>query len=94
MVSNLTFHDVRGGRDKRELIREALRVLKKDGRFSIQDLFLIKAAYGKMDDLLATMRGWGVSKVEFVETRDSGFIPSALKLPFMAGTMGIIAGEK
>lgn len=94
VISNLTFHEVRDVKDKREAVREALRVLKKGGKFSFQDLFLIEIVYGNVDELLATIRSWGVSKIEFVETRDSGFIPSALKLPFMVGTMGIIAGEK
>jgi len=42
VVSNLVFHEVRDVADKREVIREALRVLKKGGKFSFQDLFLVK----------------------------------------------------
>ncbi len=47
-----------------------------------------------MEDLLQTMRSWGISKVEYVETRHAAFIPPALKLPFMVGTIGMIIGEK
>jgi SAM-dependent methyltransferase len=94
VVSNLTFHEVSGTPDKRELLKEALRVAKNGARFSFQDLFLIKRAYGDTDDLVRTLKGWGLKKVEFVPTRDSQFIPKLLKLPFMVGTMGIIAGEK
>jgi ubiquinone/menaquinone biosynthesis C-methylase UbiE len=94
VVSNLVFHEVRDAADKREVVREALRVVKKGGKFAFQDLFLERHTYGNIEDLLRTIRSWGVTKVEFVETRDASFIPWALKLPFMVGTMGIIAGEK
>ena len=94
VVSNLVFHEVKDVVDKREAIREALRVLKKGGKFAFQDLFLVKRTYGDSDDLVRTVLGWGVRNVEFVQTRDATFIPLALKLPFMVGTIGVIKGEK
>ena len=94
VVSNLVFHEVADTADKRALLREALRVVKKDGRFVFQDLFLIKQIYGKMDDLLETIRSWGISQVAFIETRNSPFIPTAIKLPFMVGTIGMLVGKK
>jgi SAM-dependent methyltransferase len=93
-VSNLVFHEVGDTKDKRELIREALRVVRKGGRFAFQDLFLWESIYGKPDELLAIVRSWGVTKVEFVRTCDADFIPSALKLPFMVGTIAVLYGEK
>jgi ubiquinone/menaquinone biosynthesis C-methylase UbiE len=88
------FHDVRDVRDKAELIKEALRVLKKGGQFVFQDLFLWKQVYGPTDDLLDTIRSWGVETVELVDTSAAPFIPRALKLPFMLGTVGILFGKK
>jgi ubiquinone/menaquinone biosynthesis C-methylase UbiE len=93
-VSNLVFHEVRGTKDKRELVREALRVVKKGGRFTFQDLFVEKMLYGEPEDLLKEIRSWGISRVEFVRTCDQAFIPWMLKLPFMVGKIGIIWGEK
>ena len=93
-VSNLVFHEVSGVKDKKSVIKEALRVVKKGGSFSFQDLFLWKRVYGEVDDLLQTVRSWGVERVEFVNTSDSEFIPKALRLPFMVGTMGILHGRK
>jgi SAM-dependent methyltransferase len=93
-VSNFVFHEVGGVRDKRELIREALRVLKKGGRFAFQDEFLIKKMYGDPDALVATINSWGTTKVEFIHTRNSLFIPRLLKVPFILGTMGLIRGVK
>lgn len=93
-VSNLCFHEVSDTKNKKELIREALRVVKKGGKFSFQDLFLFKQVYGDVDELLAEIRSWGVSKVELIITRDADFVPAALKLPFMLGNIAIVAGEK
>ena len=93
-VSNLVFHDVGEAKDKRPIIREALRVVKKGGSFSFQDEFLVKSLYGDPDELVAAIRSWGVEKVEFIRTCDAEFIPRALKLPLFLGTMAVIAGRK
>ena len=94
VVSNFVFHEVVDAKDKKELIREALRVVKKGGVFSFQDLFLVKKFYGEIEELLETIRSWGVEKVELVLTNDLDFIPAALKLPFMVGEIGIVYGKK
>jgi hypothetical protein len=94
VVSNLVFHNVMGVRDKSLLIREALRVVKKGGPFVFQDLFLWKRVYGEVDELVEAIRSWGIETVEFVDTSDSDFIPTALKLPFMVGTVGILHGRR
>jgi SAM-dependent methyltransferase len=69
VASNLVFHEVSDAADKREVIREALRVVKKGGKFAFQDLFLVKRMYGNVDDLITVIRSWGISKVEFVPAR-------------------------
>lgn len=94
VASNLVFHEIRGIKDKRELIREALRVVKKGGTFAFQDLFLWKRVFGEVDDLLEAIRSWGIARIEFVDTSNSDFIPQGLKLPFMLGTIGILYGQK
>jgi SAM-dependent methyltransferase len=94
VVSNLTFHEVGDVKDKRDALKEALRMVRKGGRFAFQDLFLWKQIYGEVDDLLETVRGWGIERVEFVDTSKAPFIPAPLKLPFMVGTIAIICGEK
>ena len=94
VVSNLVFHEVGGVRDKKELVREALRVVKKGGRFVLQDLFLWKRIYGDPDELIETIRSWGIGEVKLINTSNLAFIPPALKLPFMLGTIGMLVGEK
>lgn len=94
VVSNLVFHEVREVADKRKIVREALRVVRKGGRFAFQDLFSLRRMYGDKDDLLYSIRSWGIHRVEFIETRNASFIPWSLRLPFMLGRIGVIAGEK
>jgi SAM-dependent methyltransferase len=93
-VSNLVFHEVGDVKDKRELIKEALRVVKRGGAFAFQDLFLLKRHFGKVDNLVAMIKSWGIKEVAFTDTSDSEFIPKALRLPFMVGRIGIIYGKK
>jgi SAM-dependent methyltransferase len=93
-VSNFVFHEVRDAKDKREVMREALRVVKKGGHFAFQDLFLVKELYGEVDDLLEAIRGWEIAEIAFVDTSASDFVPGALKLPFMLGKVSIIYGTK
>jgi ubiquinone/menaquinone biosynthesis C-methylase UbiE len=93
-ISNFVFHEVKEIRDKREVIKESLRVVKKDGSFVFQDLFPSKKLYGEMDDLIATIKGWGIQEVKFINTSNAEFIPTALKLSFMVGAIGIICGKK
>ena len=93
-VSNLVFHNVKGVSDKREIIREALRVVRPGGRFVFQDLFLVKQVYGRVDELPAAVKSFGAKEAGLVRTNDSAFIPKLLRLPFMLGTIGIIYGKK
>jgi SAM-dependent methyltransferase len=94
VISNLAFHEVRDTKDKREVIREALRVVKKGGRFVFQDLFLLRRIYGQLDDLVATVKSMGITQVEFVRTGNAPSIPKILKLPAMVGALGILHGKK
>ena len=93
-VSNFVFHEVRDAKDKREVVQEALRVVKKGGAFSFQDLFLSEKLYGEIEDLLKTIRDWGVEEVHFTSTADLIGIPRLLRVPGMLGEIGIVYGKK
>ncbi|MGZ4863120.1 MAG: methyltransferase domain-containing protein [Halobacteriota archaeon] len=93
-VSNLVFHEVSDAKDKRDLIEEALRVVRKGGAFAFQDLFLAKRLYGDVEELLEVIRSWGIESVELLDTAHSDAIPKALRLPFMLGTIAILYGKK
>ena len=93
-VSNLVFHEVADTADKREVIREALRVVRSGGAFAFQDLFRMKSVYGDMPELVAEIESWGVAQVAYEDTADAAFIPGALRLPFMVGALGLLYGRK
>jgi len=93
-ISNFVFHEVRDTKDKRKVIKEALRIVKKDGKFIFQDLFLSKYYYGNLDELLHEIKSWGILKVNFINSSEADFIPKSLKLPFMVGSIGILYGIK
>lgn len=93
-VSNFVFHEVRDAKDKREVVQEALRVVKNGGAFSFQDLFLSETIYGEIEDLLKTIRDWGIEEVHFTSTADLVDIPRLLRVPGMLGEIGIIYGKK
>jgi len=55
-----------------DVLKEALRIVKKGGSFAFQDAFMTKRYYhNEPDELLRTVRSWGVEKVEMVKTLDS-----------------------
>ena len=93
VISNFVFHEA-GSRDKKEVLKEALRMVKPGGHFVFQDLFLVNRFYGKPDELLETVRSWGIQDVRLTDTSKLDFIPKALKLPFMVGSIGILYGTK
>jgi SAM-dependent methyltransferase len=93
-ISNLVFHSVADTKDKTHLIKEALRVVKKGGKFCFQDQMVGRGKYGKPHELLQEVRGWGVQRAEFFDTRESALVPRLLRNPIMAGNVGIICGTK
>jgi SAM-dependent methyltransferase len=94
VVSNLVFHEVGDVKDKLILLQEAFRILRKGGKFALQDLFLEKRIYGDAEDLCRTIKSWGISKIDLIKTNESPFIPGWLKPPFMVGTLALLTGEK
>ncbi|HML23217.1 MAG TPA: class I SAM-dependent methyltransferase [Aggregatilinea sp.] len=93
-VSHFVFHEVSDAPDKRDVIQEALRVLREGGVFSFHDLFLDEKIYGTVEDLLETIRSWGVQQVAFVETGHQVHIPPLLRSRRVLGATGIIYGVK
>ena len=93
VVSNLVFHEVRSQPDKLALIREALRVLKPNGVFALEDIFFSKGVYGDIGKIVQTLSG-DVSSITFVDTRECDFFPVTLKTPLVLGNVGLIKGRK
>lgn len=94
VVSNLTFHEVKDCTTKLDVVREALRVVKPGGVFAFQDLFLLRRYFGTTEELVAALKKTSVQEVYFEDTSNATYIPKALKLPFMIGTLGLLYGVK
>lgn len=96
VVSNFVFHEVRTAKDKRDVVKEALRVVKKGGAFSFQDMFSQKALYGDMNEFVDILRAEGVSEVHYIGNLEKklDFIPRFVTTPWMISGMGIIYGKK
>lgn len=93
-ISHFVFHEVADASDKRTVIREALRVIRKGGAFAFQDMFLDRELYGDIDSLLDTIRSWGIEEVEFVDTRTMLSLPLLLRHPRVVGKAALIYGRK
>lgn len=93
-VSNFVFHEVRSQPDKRQVVREALRVVKPGGRFVFHDLFLEEKLYGDIEEFAEELRREGISQVRFVRSLEELSIPPILKSRFMLGRIGLLEGVK
>jgi len=94
VVSNMTFHEVKDSNNKYDVVKEALRVVKKGGYFVFQDLFLFHFYYPDIEEFMLILKNSGIDNIHFIDTSKSPFIPKLLKLPFMVGTIGILYGTK
>jgi ubiquinone/menaquinone biosynthesis C-methylase UbiE len=93
-ISHFVFHEVTEEPDKRAVIREALRVIRKGGAFAFQDMFLDKKVYGDSETLLATLRGWGIEEVHLVDTGTMLKLPQLLRHPRVLGRAALMYGRK
>jgi ubiquinone/menaquinone biosynthesis C-methylase UbiE len=94
VTSNLTFHEVRSVQDKREVLREALRVVKPGGRFAFVDYFYEAKYYGKAPEFEAYLNGLKLAQVAFKPLGEMIALPIFLKHPKIFGKVGIIYGRK
>jgi ubiquinone/menaquinone biosynthesis C-methylase UbiE len=92
-VSNFVFHEVRSQPDKTALIKEALRVIKPGGVFSLSDVYYSKGVYKDLDAMLQELSSQ-VAEIHFVDTRKNDFTPKILRTPMIIGDMGLIYGRK
>ena len=95
-VSNFVFHEVHSARDKRDVVREALRVVKRGGAFSFQDLFAQKSLYGDMDAFVEDLKKEGISEIHYIGNLEKtlDFVPAYVRTPWMISGMGILYGKK
>ena len=95
VVSNFVFHEVRSEKDKRNVVQEALRVLKKGGSFSLQDLFSQEKLYGNMEEFAEELRREGFQEVHYIPFIErEHWIPRYIQAPWMLYGVGLLYGKK
>lgn len=94
-VSNFVFHEVRSQSDKRLVVKEALRVVKRGGSFAFQDMFEQKALYGDMNAFVEELKAEGIAEVHYIgNVEKEEFIPGFVTAPWMIKGVGLIYGKK
>ena len=71
VMSNYVYHNIPG--DRKSVLMETLRVLKKGGTFALHDIFS-KAKYGDMQAFVQKLRDLGYESVELIDTTDGRFM--------------------
>jgi ubiquinone/menaquinone biosynthesis C-methylase UbiE len=94
VVSNLTFHEVKSAPQKREVVREALRVLRPGGKFAFVDYFYDSQYYGQSADFETFLHSLGLAQIEFKRLSEVLPLPRVLRHPKIFGKVGIIYGQK
>lgn len=94
-VSNFVFHEVKSQPDKRLVVKEALRVVKKGGAFAFQDLFGQKQLYGDINEFIDELKKDGIKEIHYIPDVDKmDFIPSYVRAPWMINSVSVIYGIK
>lgn len=92
VTSNYVYHNITG-KNKQELLRETLRVLKKGGTFAIHDM-MEPARYGDMEAFVEKLRAEGYEDVRLVSTTNGEFMTaSEAKVMFLSGST-LLLGRK
>jgi ubiquinone/menaquinone biosynthesis C-methylase UbiE len=94
VISNLTFHEVRSVKDKRAVLREALRVVKPGSTFAFVDYFYDAKYYGKLSEFEGYLGDLKLARFERLPLSAMITMPEPLKHPKILGKVGIIFGRK
>jgi ubiquinone/menaquinone biosynthesis C-methylase UbiE len=94
VVSNLTFHEVKTARQKRDLVKEALRALRPGGRFAFVDMFYDSGLYGDISEFESFLKGLKLSQIAIKPVGQVVALSKLLMHPKILGRAGIIWGHK
>ena len=92
VVSNYVYHNIMGS-DKRTLLLETLRVLKKGGVFALNDDMKPKM-YGDMETFAQELRDMGYEDVHIIDTAQEAFGSRRRAAMMMLGDSRMLAGRK
>lgn len=94
VVSHFVFHEVGDGGGPLGALKEAVRVLRPGGAFSVQDMFFDRRLYGDVDALLGTLRELGLDSVRISPLSELTRIPWGMGGRRVLGCAGVIVGVK
>lgn len=95
VVSNFVYHEVLGAADKKVLLLETLRVLKKGGAFALQDFFNRAEMFGTPEEMVAFLKNHGIAEVHYEGDVDhKPWMPSYVIKPFIIKDIGVFWGVK
>jgi len=94
IVSCLTFHEVKDRKNKTEVIKEALRVLKPGGVFVFLDLFKDEKIFGDEKELLMVLKKHGVTELNSCKLAEAIKLPKLLLNKKVLGNAMILSGRK
>ncbi len=92
VVSNYVYHNITGA-DKRALLRETLRVLKKGGVFALNDEMKPRM-YGDMEAFARELRDMGYEDVRLIDTAQEAFGSRRRAAMIMLGDSRMLVGRK
>lgn len=95
LVSNCVYTQImgEGASDKKKLVAESLRILKKGGAFAIQDYFDREKQCGKMEDMIAFLKDQEISEIHYEGNLDH-LLPKVVIRPYCINGVGILWGRK
>ena len=95
VVCNLVYHDVHSEPDKKKLLLETLRVLKKGGVFVIQDFFNVEHLFGKPEELVQMLKDLGFEEVTYNgHLEGEHFTPWYVTFHQFDQWLGVLYGKK
>jgi len=92
VVSNYVYHNITGA-DKRALLQETLRVLKKGGVFALNDE-MKHHMYGDMEAFAQELRDIGYEDVRLIDTAQEAFGSRRRAAMMMLGDSRMLVGRK
>lgn len=92
VMSNYVYHNITGA-DKRELLLETLRVLKKGGVFALNDEMKPRM-YGDMEAFAQKLRDMGYEDVRLIDTAKEAFGSRRRAAMMLLGESRMLVGRK
>ena len=92
VVSNYVYHNINRA-DKRALLMETLRVLKKGGVFALNDEMKPRM-YGDVEEFAQELRDMGYQEVRLVDTAEEVFGSRRRAAMMMLGSSRLLVGRK